>query len=738
MAPVSTTPDLTIGINGKSGSALPFDPIASRNSERPRFRLEDYERPRPTETEPARHTEPERDTRTDWANRREAKESGRNEDYAEARRPDAPDPMATEAPAPIDETDIRSVQEQVGNAQQPVGDQAARRPPTEESKGPDSSDKTKAASENGTDSPPAQAETTTEQKTESGIETSEPVSGNNESATASQGAVQQGATSAEPVAETDSKTVSETVAETSSAASAAAEMRPEIPGGEKTVETQPSTSLVNKPGQSPQAAESGMPPATVKDVAAKRPSNDAAAAQQNAAVQPSDAVAVQQSSDPKLTALQKLTQPKAENAQPPAQANVGDDKTSYTLPVPWPPETAAKKQPANITKPGASQPVELPADAIARAVTAGKAAAKSTNSAVPATQTVSANANQTNKPSTAAHNGVKVELELPGAAKPQFAADNAVLVNNRSQANGAPQAQNTLPSQSETIAAATALNSRVPRPNALGAAPQSNALTASSDKAATQSAANGNGGPTPVATTIATSAPASTATGTGTTIGAVAGQAVAAAGDAALGGRSQSGGGQSGFGDPGAGTATASRGGDVPSTNSTGSFGDALRSTATERTAGTEQPRQTLPNAATEQVRVKLVKAAQGGLDKIKIQLHPSELGKVEVRLEFGSDGGVRGLVTVDKPETLQLLQRDARQLEQALQDAGFKTGGDSLDFQMRGGGTDGRQQNAGNGNGSSSDGNGGLKAEDENSQMAADEMEQDGIGDDGSLNMVA
>ena len=136
---------------------------------------------------------------------------------------------------------------------------------------------------------------------------------------------------------------------------------------------------------------------------------------------------------------------------------------------------------------------------------------------------------------------------------------------------------------------------------------------------------------------------------------------------------------------------------------------------------------------------MKLVKAAQGGLDKIKIQLNPSELGKVEVRLEFGSDGGVRGTVIIDKPETMELLQRDAKQLERALQDAGFKTGGDGLNFQMRGGGTNERhQQQAGSGNGPLSQDGGDLTGGDALPDTNTTGTEHDGIGDDGSLNLVA
>ena len=43
-------------------------------------------------------------------------------------------------------------------------------------------------------------------------------------------------------------------------------------------------------------------------------------------------------------------------------------------------------------------------------------------------------------------------------------------------------------------------------------------------------------------------------------------------------------------------------------------------------------------------------------------------------------------MVNADRPETLEALQRDARGLERALQDAGLRTDSNSLSFNLRGG----------------------------------------------------
>lgn len=86
---------------------------------------------------------------------------------------------------------------------------------------------------------------------------------------------------------------------------------------------------------------------------------------------------------------------------------------------------------------------------------------------------------------------------------------------------------------------------------------------------------------------------------------------------------------------------------------------------------------------AAEQVSLQISNAVKEGADRIKISLHPSELGRVDVKLEIGQDGRIIAAIAVDKQETLDLLQRDSRSLEKALQDAGFETGSGSLNFSL-------------------------------------------------------
>ena len=86
------------------------------------------------------------------------------------------------------------------------------------------------------------------------------------------------------------------------------------------------------------------------------------------------------------------------------------------------------------------------------------------------------------------------------------------------------------------------------------------------------------------------------------------------------------------------------------------------------------------------QAAVEIVKAINTGKDHIRIRLSPAELGQIDVSLKVRHDGTVKVVVTTDRPETFDLMQRDSRGLERALQDAGLKTDSGSLSFNLRGG----------------------------------------------------
>ncbi|MBP2311918.1 flagellar hook-length control protein FliK [Azospirillum soli] len=92
-----------------------------------------------------------------------------------------------------------------------------------------------------------------------------------------------------------------------------------------------------------------------------------------------------------------------------------------------------------------------------------------------------------------------------------------------------------------------------------------------------------------------------------------------------------------------------------------------------------------MPQGVHEQMAVHIQKNVSDGNDQFTINLRPVEMGRIDIRLEIAADGRVSAMVAVEKAQTLELLQRDSRNLERALQDAGLKADSNSLNFSLRG-----------------------------------------------------
>lgn len=107
--------------------------------------------------------------------------------------------------------------------------------------------------------------------------------------------------------------------------------------------------------------------------------------------------------------------------------------------------------------------------------------------------------------------------------------------------------------------------------------------------------------------------------------------------------------------------------------------------TNTAKTAQAQSQTQPQPHPASEQVRVQLSRMAGTGQNSVmRMDLNPPELGKVQIRMEFGRDRSVRAVLTVEKPETLTMLQRDSLALGRALQDAGLEVSDNTLEFNLQ------------------------------------------------------
>lgn len=104
------------------------------------------------------------------------------------------------------------------------------------------------------------------------------------------------------------------------------------------------------------------------------------------------------------------------------------------------------------------------------------------------------------------------------------------------------------------------------------------------------------------------------------------------------------------------------------------------------------EPMQEASHAAQQQgaavtmaaVPLEIAAQAREGKTRFEIRLDPPELGRIDVRLDVDRNGNVTSRLTVERVETLDLLRREAPQLDRALQDAGLKTGDSALQFSLR------------------------------------------------------
>ncbi|MEX2451984.1 MAG: flagellar hook-length control protein FliK [Rhodospirillales bacterium] len=160
----------------------------------------------------------------------------------------------------------------------------------------------------------------------------------------------------------------------------------------------------------------------------------------------------------------------------------------------------------------------------------------------------------------------------------------------------------------------------------------------------------------------------------------------------------------------------------------------AQHNTQSQAAGGTKfnVPRQ----AVMDQITVNISRAVAAGLDKINIQLKPESLGRIEVQLEMAKDGKVSAVIHANNKDTLDLLQRDGKELVKALQDAGLQLDESDIEFNLRGqntqaGGEDGPENGGSSGNAGNTDENG-----DTNDSAANDDFEDVDIIEEGRVNV--
>ena len=224
--------------------------------------------------------------------------------------------------------------------------------------------------------------------------------------------------------------------------------------------------------------------------------------------------------------------------------------------------------------------------------------------------------------------------------------------------------------QGQDSAAAATLGAAAP--NAPGAAPAStDQATAQADQATPASAQPGIGAPGPDATTLS---------GSPSTTRSMEVEAASGAPTPAL------------PSDPSIGRPVAPRQSDGAKVDSAASALAAVAAPAGVAqqisTATTADPVVTgpmLPRVAGETgepVAIRIARAARDGDKTLTMELHPADLGRVEVRLSFHANGvGVQ--MTLDKPETFEAFSRNRAGLEQQLAQAGINLGDGGLDLRL-------------------------------------------------------
>jgi len=117
---------------------------------------------------------------------------------------------------------------------------------------------------------------------------------------------------------------------------------------------------------------------------------------------------------------------------------------------------------------------------------------------------------------------------------------------------------------------------------------------------------------------------------------------------------------------------------------------DALAPRVVQTGYQTSQQQLNLPQLAFE-----LVRQVTDGNSRFQLRLDPPELGRIDVRLDIDNKGQINARLVVEKSETLDLMQRDQRALEKALQQAGLDGAKTNLEFSLKQSPFSGGQQQA-------------------------------------------
>lgn len=89
------------------------------------------------------------------------------------------------------------------------------------------------------------------------------------------------------------------------------------------------------------------------------------------------------------------------------------------------------------------------------------------------------------------------------------------------------------------------------------------------------------------------------------------------------------------------------------------------------------------PQSIVQQVAQNLTVIAGNGVDRLRFQLHPAELGQVSVQLSIRA-GATRVVIAAEHPAALEAMRHAAGSLQQALQNAGLNVEREGLQFDLQ------------------------------------------------------
>lgn len=99
------------------------------------------------------------------------------------------------------------------------------------------------------------------------------------------------------------------------------------------------------------------------------------------------------------------------------------------------------------------------------------------------------------------------------------------------------------------------------------------------------------------------------------------------------------------------------------------------------------RPDAALGGQIAKQLNVNITRAVKAGDSQFSMRMDPPELGRITVKLTFGQNGLVKSQVIAERPETLDLLQREVRGLERAVEAGGHRSEPGGISFSLDSGG---------------------------------------------------